>query len=766
MAKTKKGAQKRKDARGYGQQQQQAQPKSQPNNKVAPIVSSKTHDGLKNLLGQLGGGEEQQATPGESSHRFVSKLTSIVHRLQEFGFSDSQMELVASAVGYDMTLETSLDWLCLHLPTLELPALFTDGRVRNSLIMTTEDSSSLTVLKLVAPPPSAAPTTTRIIEEETNNKDIDESVTKEEEAQSKKKADAEAAEHKAWLLQRYQYEEDEEEGIAKEKSSNNNNMELTEPPPQLETPDLTPEEEHLAEKENELKELEEDLNSEANNYMRSKYEAKQLQTQVKKLRQNVVGLRKKVEKTKAKQQQQEQQQTEQTEASTTIGMVVDHPITGQDDVVARKEEEGDDYGGGGLFDNMFEQAEETKATAGAAPNKAEEQQPAKSTTHVLLDYCISKDWTGTTPQKTLEEFCKKQKLPKPKYPKLPHNGGYRLLVTLKKKQPAKEWQAKTSDFVKGSSLQDYLAIQTLYGIDPTLPLYRVFPPAFRDLWLSWQEEVQQAQNQVQQDQDTVKRERIERLLSLIAEKKNSNSNNNNKPSSNVTLESSMKTEKDESTDETIVQDNWEDEDTVDGHGTNNTNKAPSAMGKKIRNDFVRRQATKAYQAMMEVRNALPMASFRQQVLDTVRKHPVTILWAETGAGKTTQCPQYLLEEAILEGRGDNESVNILCTQPRRVAATSVAERVAEEMCESSIGKMVGYQIRMEAKRSAQTRLLFCTTGIVLRRLQEDSNLKGVTHVIVDEVHERQQQTDVLLIALRHLLRTSRPDLKVILVGSD
>ncbi len=121
----------------------------------------------------------------------------------------------------------------------------------------------------------------------------------------------------------------------------------------------------------------------------------------------------------------------------------------------------------------------------------------------------------------------------------------------------------------------------------------------------------------------------------------------------------------------------------------------------------------------------------------------------------------MLEDALLHGRGD--TVNILCTQPRRVAATSVAERVAEEMCERSVGQMVGYQIRMEAKRSSHTKLLFCTTGIVLRRLQDDSTLKGVSHVIVDEVHERQQQTDVLLIALRRLLNTARPDLKVILV---
>ena len=117
---------------------------------------------------------------------------------------------------------------------------------------------------------------------------------------------------------------------------------------------------------------------------------------------------------------------------------------------------------------------------------------------------------------------------------------------------------------------------------------------------------------------------------------------------------------------------------------------------------------------------------------------------------------------MLDCRGD--WVNIICTQPRRVAATSLAERVAEEMCDE-LGNMVGYQIRMESKRSARTKLLFCTTGVILRRLQDNPTLDGITHVIVDEVHERQQQIDVLLIILRQLLQTTRPDLKVILMSA-
>lgn len=84
-----------------------------------------------------------------------------------------------------------------------------------------------------------------------------------------------------------------------------------------------------------------------------------------------------------------------------------------------------------------------------------------------------------------------------------------------------------------------------------------------------------------------------------------------------------------------------------------------------------------------------------------------------------------MEDALKSGFGD--CVSILCTQPRRISAISVAERVAEEM-EETIGRQVGYSIRMDSKRSSETKLLYCTTGVVLRRLQEDRDLEGVTHV--------------------------------------
>ena len=100
-------------------------------------------------------------------------------------------------------------------------------------------------------------------------------------------------------------------------------------------------------------------------------------------------------------------------------------------------------------------------------------------------------------------------------------------------------------------------------------------------------------------------------------------------------------------------------------------------------------------------------------------------------GKTTQLPSYLLDDMITNDRGSQAF--IVCTQPRRIAAISIAERVAHERDEG-LGSEVGYQVRLNSRVQPTTRLVFCTTGVLLRRLQDTDFLSQVSHILIDEVH--------------------------------
>ena len=157
--------------------------------------------------------------------------------------------------------------------------------------------------------------------------------------------------------------------------------------------------------------------------------------------------------------------------------------------------------------------------------------------------------------------------------------------------------------------------------------------------------------------------------------------------------------------------------------------------------------------MRQTRARLPAFESRAAVVEAVRAAPSLVICGETGCGKSTQVPQYILEDAVTAGTG--AACTILIAQPRRVAAISLAERVAAERGEA-VGESVGYSIRHEGAHSkGATRLLFCTTGVILRRLQEDSNLHGVSHVIMDEAHERTADGDFLLMVLKQLLVSLR-----------
>ncbi|KAG0202840.1 hypothetical protein BGX28_004756 [Mortierella sp. GBA30] len=198
-------------------------------------------------------------------------------------------------------------------------------------------------------------------------------------------------------------------------------------------------------------------------------------------------------------------------------------------------------------------------------------------------------------------------------------------------------------------------------------------------------------------------------------------------------------------------------------GIRRLNIKPNSPGSvAMMKDYEKLSATNvSFQALQQARSKLPAWGFKEQLVKVVENNAVVIVCGETGCGKTTQVPQFILDSWIQACIG--EHANIVCTQPRRIAAIGVAERVAVERS-ADIGQQVGYAIRGENKSSRNTKLLFCTTGILLRRLHSDPTLHNVTHVMVDEVHERSVDSDFLLIILRDLVR-KRKDLKLILMSA-
>ncbi|RLV90896.1 Pre-mRNA-splicing factor ATP-dependent RNA helicase prp16 [Spathaspora sp. JA1] len=165
--------------------------------------------------------------------------------------------------------------------------------------------------------------------------------------------------------------------------------------------------------------------------------------------------------------------------------------------------------------------------------------------------------------------------------------------------------------------------------------------------------------------------------------------------------------------------------------------------------------------IVEQRRNLPAFAVKHDLITTIRDNQVTIIIGETGSGKTTQLTQYLYEEGFTNINGTKQI--IACTQPRRVAAMSVAKRVSEEMgC--VLGQQVGFSIRFEDRTDHTTVIKYMTEGILLREILVDPILSKYSCIIIDEAHERSLNTDILLGLFRNLLMKRR-DLKLIVTSA-
>jgi pre-mRNA-splicing factor ATP-dependent RNA helicase DHX15/PRP43 len=217
---------------------------------------------------------------------------------------------------------------------------------------------------------------------------------------------------------------------------------------------------------------------------------------------------------------------------------------------------------------------------------------------------------------------------------------------------------------------------------------------------------------------------------------------------------------------------WNDDADVKGNGNGNgedsfagfkrhatTSKQTMAAEDGPNNPFTGRPLSSKYMNILKTRRGLPVHQQRDEFLKLYQESQILVFVGETGSGKTTQIPQFVLYDDLPQRTGQM----VACTQPRRVAAMSVAQRVADEM-DVTLGEEVGYTIRFDDKTGPNTIMKYMTDGMLLREAMHDNNLSRYSTIILDEAHERTLATDILMGLLKEVV-LRRKDLKLIIMSA-
>ncbi|AMD19971.1 HCL180Wp [Eremothecium sinecaudum] len=183
---------------------------------------------------------------------------------------------------------------------------------------------------------------------------------------------------------------------------------------------------------------------------------------------------------------------------------------------------------------------------------------------------------------------------------------------------------------------------------------------------------------------------------------------------------------------------------------------------RIEQEYLDRIKTPQYGEMISQRSKLPAWGKQKRIVEMVENNDVILVTGETGSGKSTQVVQFLLD-SLMKDKKDFSKRKIICTQPRRISAIGLAERVSDER-RTKCGSEVGYIIRGGNKTSAYTRIVFMTTGVLVRILQGDKTFLSNSIVVIDEVHERSVDTDLLVILLKNIHKKI-PGMKIVLMSA-
>ncbi|XP_030048986.1 ATP-dependent RNA helicase DHX29 isoform X1 [Microcaecilia unicolor] len=368
-----------------------------------------------------------------------------------------------------------------------------------------------------------------------------------------------------------------------------------------------------------------------------------------------------------------------------------------------------------------------------------------------FDY-TSRSWTGKSPKQFLIDWCRKNfpKSPNPSFEKVSVGRYWRSRVRITKSKDdvlVAYPTIVTEDSMQAQHLASTLA---LYQLTKGQSVHQLLPSTYRDVWLEWSDAEKKKQEENRMETNKPRDQFIAKLLNKLKQQQQQEQGVQEGTESNEDPEDSW---------ENLASEEDFSKITIEQEDTNSL--------EPVRNLFIKLQNSSRYQRLFSEREQLPVFKHRNMIIDALKKHRVIVVAGETGSGKSTQVPHFILEDLLLN-EWKSGKCNIVCTQPRRISAVSLATRVCEELgCEAGPGgrnSLCGYQIRMESRTGEYTKLLYCTTGVLLRKLQEDGLLKHVSHILVDEVHERSVQSDFLLIILKEILQ-KRSDLHLILMSA-
>lgn len=192
----------------------------------------------------------------------------------------------------------------------------------------------------------------------------------------------------------------------------------------------------------------------------------------------------------------------------------------------------------------------------------------------------------------------------------------------------------------------------------------------------------------------------------------------------------------------------------DNHGITRQHLLEFAYVIELYLDCLKKQEETRIKKLKEGQENLPISKYRNEILKAVQENQVVLVAGDTGCGKSTQVPQYLMAAGY---------ESIACTQPRRIACIALCKRVAYETL-NEYGSEIGYQIRFDKSKTSHTKILFLTEGLLLRKVSTDPMLSSYSVVILDEVHERHLSCDFLL-GIMKCLTIQRPDLKILLMSA-